>query len=424
MKITVNQNKRTLLREGKHFFYFADTCWSVFTSIREEEWLIYLKKRQSQGFNTLQINILPQWDRSRGSLDILPYTQTNSCYDFSVLNEEYFKRAEKLCQIAEEHGFTLALVVLWSNYVAGTWASELDNRRNVIPKMYRQQYFEKVVETFDQFSPIYLIGGDTDFPIQETIDTYIEAFDFFEKASVETLKTIHIKGRLQEIPEEIRRRLAIYLYQSGHNRSFLNMPYALASHFYQLEEEKPIINSEPCYEQMGFARKVYGRFSQRDVRQAAWQSVLSGGAAGITYGAHGIWSWHGHSAAFAENIGEAFDRPMHWQDALQFPGANDYGFMKQLFEMLHIKNLIPCNQLLVRGDEQIRLAETEEAACYLIYIPSNTTITVSIDLSEYQVILIDLKENCFLKPEYEISGNETTFDTHRCLEDVLIIAYK
>ncbi|EAC5524850.1 DUF4038 domain-containing protein, partial [Listeria monocytogenes] len=69
MKITVNQNKRTLLRDGQHFFYLADTCWSAFTSIQENDWITYLDKRKEQGFNTLQINVLPQWDRSRGQFD-------------------------------------------------------------------------------------------------------------------------------------------------------------------------------------------------------------------------------------------------------------------------------------------------------------------------------------------------------------------
>nr|WP_236674673.1 DUF4038 domain-containing protein [Enterococcus sp. BWR-S5] len=411
-----------MLREGEHFFYLADTCWSAFTSIKEDEWVRYLKKRKAQGFNTLQINILPQWDRSRGIFDLQPAEQKDGQYDFSVWNEAYFEHAQTLCRIAQDYEFTLALVVLWSNYVSGTWASRMNKGKNILSKEHRYLYYEKIITTFDSFNPIYFIGGDTDFPTQETIDTYVEAFEFFEKHSKDTLKTIHIKGRLQEIPEEIIEHLDIYLYQSGHNNAFLNMPYLLAEHFYQLERQRPIINSEPCYEQMGFARQVYGRFSQRDVRKAAWQSVLSGGCAGITYGAHGIWSWHGEEAAFAEDIGEAFDSPVHWEEALQFPGANDYGFLKQLVDLLRIQNLVPCNEYLLKGDEQIRLAKTVGETHYFIYVPSNTTIRLAVDLSDYQLTLIDLKENRLLKPSYEVDGNEMVFNTHSCLEDVLIIA--
>ncbi len=69
---------------------------------------------------------------------------------------------------------------------------------------------------FDAFHPIYFIGGDTDFPTQPTIDTYLEAFAFFEKHSPNTLKTIHIKGRFEEIPATIVEHLDLFLYQPGH----------------------------------------------------------------------------------------------------------------------------------------------------------------------------------------------------------------
>lgn len=420
MKLTVSQNKRTLLRDGRHFFYLADTCWSTFTSIQENEWITYLDKRKEQGFNTIQINILPQWDRSKGAFDLLPYPVEGKKFDFGQTNNDYFERAQRLCRIADEKGFTLALVVLWSNYVAGTWASELDGRINVIPQAKRQIYYQQVIDTFDVFQPLYFIGGDTDFPTQETIDTYLEAFDYFEKNSPETLKTIHIKGRFKEIPTSILPHLDVFLYQSGHNSSFLDMPYTLAEHFYQLEPQLPIINSEPCYEQMGFARQVYGRFGQRDVRKAAWQSILSGGSAGITYGAHGIWSWQTQEAAFAEDMGEAFDSPMIWSEALQFPGANDYGFIKQLFELLAIEQLIPCQQHLVDANDHIRMAQTVDQVYTLLYLPSNTTIRLrNIPISN--VTLIDLKERRFFKPNYIVTETTTVFKPHTCQEDVLLI---
>ena len=421
MKITVSQNKRTLLRDGQHFFYLADTCWSAFTSIQENDWITYLDKRKEQGFNTLQINVLPQWDRSRGQFDCLPFPLDAGVFDFTVWEDAYFERAQRLCKIADEKGFTLALVVLWSNYVAGTWASQLDKERNVLPEDCRQAYYQKVIATFDAFHPIYFIGGDTDFPTQPTIDTYLEAFAFFEKHSPNTLKTIHIKGRFEEIPEPIVEQLDLFLYQSGHNSAFLNMPYYLAERFYQRQPQLPIINSEPCYEQMGYARHVYGRFGQKDVRKAAWQSLLAGGAAGITYGAHGIWSWQTPTATFAEEIGEAFDRPMVWPEALSFPGADDYGFIKQLFELLNIQELVPCQERLIDADEQIRMAAIAGSNDALLYLPSNTTVRLQGDLSTATVTLIDLNTNRFLKPKLTVTDGITVFHPHNCHEDVLFV---
>ncbi|MFR3687811.1 MAG: DUF4038 domain-containing protein, partial [Enterococcus sp.] len=117
MRLTTK--KRTILKDGEPFFYLADTCWSAFTSIKEDEWLYYLKKRKDQGFNTLQINILPQWDRSIGNFDQLPFKIEEGVFDFNELDESYFARAKEMCKVATEQGFVLSLIVLWSNYVTG-----------------------------------------------------------------------------------------------------------------------------------------------------------------------------------------------------------------------------------------------------------------------------------------------------------------
>ena len=66
MSLTIENN--ILMKNGKPFFYLADTCWSAFTNIKDNDWDYYLDYRKSQGFNTLQINILPQWDASATDL--------------------------------------------------------------------------------------------------------------------------------------------------------------------------------------------------------------------------------------------------------------------------------------------------------------------------------------------------------------------
>ncbi len=133
------------------------------------------KKRKDQGFNTLQINILPQWDRSIGNFDQLPFKIEEGVFDFNELDESYFARAREMCKVATEQGFVLSLIVLWSNYVTGTWASAIDQEKNVYPTELLEKYFETVIKSFDVFSPIYVIGGDTDFPTERTIDTYQQA---------------------------------------------------------------------------------------------------------------------------------------------------------------------------------------------------------------------------------------------------------
>lgn len=93
-----------------------------------------------------------------------------------------------------------------------------------------------------------------------------------------------------------------------------------------------MVNSEPCYEQMGYSRNLYGRFGREEVRRAAWQSILAGACAGITYGAHGIWNWYTKGMKKNRILGEGFDTARVWQDALMFPGAWEYGFIREFWE--------------------------------------------------------------------------------------------
>lgn len=84
-KLTVNGRQDGFLCEGKPFFWFADTCWSAFTSITEADWDYYLTRRAEQGMNVLQINTLPQWDRCCPDLGIWPYASEDGVhFDWSV----------------------------------------------------------------------------------------------------------------------------------------------------------------------------------------------------------------------------------------------------------------------------------------------------------------------------------------------------
>lgn len=419
--ITVSKNKRSFERDKKPFFYLADTVWSAFTNVSLEEWEYYLTQRKYQGFNVLQINTLPQWDRSGSDLNLYPFpTEDNQVFRFSTWNQEYFDWAKVMCRMAAEKGFELALVLLWSNYVPDTWASRLKDC-NVMEYDFLEELVDKQYETFDEFKPVYIISGDTDFDTDRSIAYYKKVMDRICQLSPDTLKTLHIKGRLEEIPEVFLDQMDFYMYQSGHNAQNPAMPYLLARRYYDEYPKKPVINSEPCYEQMGFSRQMYGRFSRRDIRRAAWLSVLSGACAGITYGAHGVWSWHKAGKAFGSLLGEGFDAPMPWEDAVKFPGAWDYGYLKYLFETYQWDHLIPIIDVCENGTEEIRVARSEDDSFVLIYVPSNTTVRLRGDYSGYRFIVIDLAERKVLYPDVDFHDGKSFVKMHNLEEDVLII---
>ena len=75
--LTVAPDHRTLVRDGKPFFWLADTIWSAFTNVTDEEWIAYLDKRSSQGFTVLQLNALAQWDRCGCAFDRYPFATSD-----------------------------------------------------------------------------------------------------------------------------------------------------------------------------------------------------------------------------------------------------------------------------------------------------------------------------------------------------------
>ena len=191
------------------------------------------------------------------------------------------------------------------------------------------------------------------------------------------------------LPEEFLEKLDFYMFQSGHNREGQDMAYVLPENFRKKYPKKPLINAEPCYEQMGFSRKIYGRFQAEDVRKAAWSSILSGACAGVTYGAHGIWNWQKLNKPANPILGEGFDAPFPWNEALQFPGAWDYGMIRQLLDELHTGELIPAQEVLENETTQIRMAQTTDGR-YLLYLPHSTKVVLKRELNGCSIRAVDL----------------------------------
>lgn len=416
--LSVSENKRSLQKDGKTFFYLADTCWSAFTNITDEEWDYYLYKRKQQGFNTIQINILPQWDASATNLSYSPFI-SNDPYQ---LNVSYFSHAKEMCVKAKELGFELLLVVLWCNYVPNTWASKMFPGY-VLPFECIENYIQQVHITFSELNPIYCISGDTDFETNDTIKYYVHAAQLLKKCAPTNLYTTHIKGRYTYIPSELLANLDFCFYQSGHNALDLSMPYSLSEEMQKKYPDFPLLNSEPCYEEMSYSGTQYGRWARKDVRRAAYVSVLSGASAGVTYGAAGIYSWHKVNMGFASSLGEGFEKPKSWEEAMAFKGAWDYGYLKTILETLDVSELQPCQDLLLNNTLDIRVAKSNNEH-YFIYVPFNTNVRLNQNFDQWNLKIIDLNERFIIDGSLRVNVNETIIEMHPFSQDCLYVLTK
>jgi hypothetical protein len=410
--------------DGEKFFYLADTCWSAFTNPNYEEWEYYLDYRRMQGFNAIQINILPQHDRSESNNYIDPFEVLfDGGWDFSRRNNKYFDRAERMVEMAVERGFTPALVVLWCNYVKGTWGSKINPKR-IMPLEYLEEYATYVAERFGKYNPVFIVSGDTNFETEDSIIYYKTAMDIIKKMAPNSLTTMHLVGGLWDIPEVFIKssNYDFYMYQSCHMKEHQHLPYELAQKFYDMPVKRPIVNGEPCYEGMGSIRayEKYGRFNNFDVRKAIWQSVLSGAKAGVAYGAHGIWSWQRGRREYSYD--KSYGVPYEWITALHFTGAFDAAFVKWIFEKYDLFNIKPANEKLLNDTPEIRISESEDKV--VIYNPFNIEVKLRVDHSQYRWNGISLKNRLFFKPSVRGDGEISKIEITHFNSDILFIGIK
>jgi hypothetical protein len=419
--IKVSETKDYFEKNREPFFYFADTVWSAFYNVPLEEWAEYLDYRKAQGFNVLQIIILPiKHDASASNISIEPFhVKEDGNYNFYEINEDYFERACEMLDMAVERDFVPALAPLWFCHVIT--GKDPDS---VMPLDTVKDYITYIVKTFEKYNPIYIVSGDTWFQKEEYKFYWIE-IETIKALCSDSLTAMHLNPHTN-IPEEFLASplVDIVLYQSGHGIDngieTQELPYKFAEYYYSKPVKRPIVNGEPCYEGAGYAYK-YGRFKEFDVRKAIWQSLLSGAKAGVTYGAHGIWSWHKKGSYYSgiEFIGTPYD----WRTALRFKGAWDTAYAKWIFETYKLFDLEPVNCVLNKTEE-IRMSISKDRNKMVIYAPFNVDIELDVDISEYNFILFDLENRWVAKPEICSKDGKSTITMHSFNSDVLIIGTK
>lgn len=375
-RIGIHADGRTFVRDGERWFYLADTAWSGVTNPADDEWERYLDLRAEQGFTAIQINLLPQWDRSPSPLPVLPFAQTaDGSYDSSRPRDDYFALASRRLAAVADRGMIPAVVLLWCNYVPDTWASAR-GPADVIPEAALEGYLRVAIETARPHGPVYLVSGDTDFQTDRAIAYYATGLRQAKAMDPGGLTTLHVKGSFHEVAPELvaMDELDFYTFQSGHGETTWHRAHELARAFRGKRPARPVVNAEPCYEGHGHGGGE-GRYDARDVRQAAWQGLLAGANAGVTYGAHGLWGWHRAGLDFG-SIGFS-GMPYAWDEAMGFPGAEDYGFIRHLFERYALAGLEPVETpalpdgvvaaTLTTGAERPGGDATPAAAVYLPY---------------------------------------------------------
>jgi hypothetical protein len=170
--------------------------------------------------------------------------------------------------------------------------------------------------------------------------------------------------------------LDFIIYQSGHGDDADTLCWIHSgppSQHWQDPPARPFINLEPPYEgHLGYqSRKPHSDYS---TRRAIYWSLLNAPTAGVTYGAHGVWSWHtaiGQPPTDHPNTGIA----KTWREALSFPGSTQMKYLEEFFTSIAWWTLRPDANLLAEqpgGDDPARhvsASRSSDGNLAVVYLP-------------------------------------------------------
>ncbi|MCP5112717.1 MAG: DUF4038 domain-containing protein, partial [bacterium] len=192
------------------------------------------------------------------------------------------------------------------------------------------------------------------------------------------LVTIHPRG-MQDPWANFKneRWLDLFLYQSGHGNNAKKWRWnatAGPATGWRMDPPHPVIDSEPNYEgHIDYHKREV--ITESAVRRAVYYSLLSAPPAGVTYGAHGIWSWSRKPEPPLAHPRTGIAEP--WEICLEYPGGLQMGVLRRIFDSIEWWKLRPDRSLLAQDVDDPEFlsypmpARAEDGSFGLVYLPNN-----------------------------------------------------
>jgi hypothetical protein len=279
---------------------------------------------------------------------------------------------------ANERGIFPGLAALWFDYVAADRDLQPEDSSRIVPETFTLEQAARfgryLGARYGAYGTIWLVSGDS-----ELSEAALEFYDVVARSLYEStthpMCTLHMRSSITTPEAAVERDwFDFHLYQSGHHygdRQHSAYQHAIDSH--EMDPPHPVINGEPCYEQLSYFEEPGVRISREAVRRAAWWSVLSGANAGITYGAHGLWNWYRSGERPARAV---MPVPYDLDESVTFPGADDYARLKAYLSDFSFESLEPFQTALDDDDCRVRAARLSDDGVLLVYTPVRQSITL------------------------------------------------
>ncbi|GAA5522752.1 glycoside hydrolase family 140 protein [Aliifodinibius salicampi] len=374
--VQVSENNRYLTyADGTPFFWLMDTAWNGALKSTEQNWETYLDDRLSKYFTGIQF-VTTQW---RAAHTDRQGQTAYSGYEDIKINPGFFQRLDERVNTINEKGLLAAPVVLWA----------LGDKEEVPGKLPEDQAIKLgryITARYGAHHVAWFLAGDENFS-EESGERWRRIGDaVFREPQHEALATVHPQGR-QWYLEEFRDKswYDFIIYQSSHGGGPETIGWIHSgppAQNYNNEPILPVINSEPGYEDH-IAWERDERHTAFDIRQQAYYSLLSSPTAGVSYGAHGVWSWETKPSEPLNHKGSGIAKP--WDGAMELPGSEDLKHLANLFKSAEWWTLRPDQKLLSSqpgGDDPTKYVATASATdgdFAIIYLPEGGKVTLETD---------------------------------------------
>lgn len=374
--VEVSENGRYLEHaDGTSFFFVGDTAWNGALKSTTEDWGKYLHDRSAKGFTAIQF-VTTQW---RAAHQDQQGQTAYEGYDEITIHPEFFQRLDERVDAINEAGLLAAPVMLWA-------LGEEHEVPGKLPEDQAIRLARYIKARYGAHHVIWFLAGDENFSGDRGDRWKRIGRAVFDGSPHDALVTLHPQGRqwhFEQYKDEDWFDLIIY--QSSHGGGPRTLGWIHSgppAEKWREEPARPIINSEPGYEDH-VAREREERHTAFDVRQQAYYSLLVSPPAGISYGAHGIWSWETEPAEPLNHRGTGMAKP--WHEALHLPGSEDIKHLAELFTSIQWWTLRPAPELLAKqpgGDDPTQFvpaASSESGDLALIYMPQGGVVEIQRD---------------------------------------------
>lgn len=305
--LTVSENKRYLLKDGRYFPYLADTAWTLVQRLTREGIRFYLDKRRSQGFNAVQVSAISELDgiRMPNCEGNLPFKEQEVCCP----DEDYFSLVTFVADECESRGMVLVLLP--------TWGDKFNKKWGIGPEIFTPEnaffYGKYIAELIGRReNVIWMLGGDR--PLETA--THREITDAMARgirAGEEKyhLMTYHPCGEASSVDfVSGKAYIDFHSLQSGHSFGGYESEKMIEKTL--TIENKPCLDAECFYEDfpIGFNLEWNYRLCDTDIRRRIYKNLMAG-ALGHTYGHQSVWCFKEETdEEYIYGWRQALDRPM------------------------------------------------------------------------------------------------------------------